>query len=329
MLISIIVPTYNRAPLIRRCYESVLAQAHRPLEFLLVDDASTDETAKVAADLPPVSGVTVRYLRQPDNRGVSAARNVAIRAAKGKYLAFLDSDDVWFPLHLQKLMTALLTTEADIAYARGDIRESPDSPSSGRSSFGPTDYEAAHVGECLYFFNFVLPSVTVVKRDIFDRLALFDEHPQIQHAEDWDLFLRAAAAGMKFVHVSEPTGFYIQPDGGLPPSKKLMMLRRMVYCVDKHADYALTPLSLRQMTRCYYRLALCLLLEPEDAEAQALFRELRQMSPPFSGLAWAGRCGMVEPYLPEPVRPVCQQLLSFLFNRLRVEHRKARGLPDS
>lgn len=89
-LVSCIVPVFNGERYLGEAIGSILAQSHRPLEVIIVDDGSTDSTPQVAAGF----GDEVRYLRQ-DNRGVGSARNRGIDEARGEYLAFLDADDLW------------------------------------------------------------------------------------------------------------------------------------------------------------------------------------------------------------------------------------------
>lgn len=328
-LVSVIVPTFNRASLIRRCYDSVVAQAHRPLEFLLADDASTDETPAATAALPRADGVTVRLLRQPSNQGVSAARNLALRAAQGGLVALLDSDDVWFPNHLRRLLSAQQTENADLAYSRGDIRESPDAPASGRSSFGPTEYEEKHLSECLYYYNFVLPSASLMKRSFFDRVGFFDEDPRIQHAEDWDLHLRASAAGLRFAHVREPTIHYIQPPR-MAHDKMLMMIRRAVHCVDKHRDYPGTTPDRRALTRSFYRLFLASLLDAKGAEAARCFREvlrLQPWNPKHVAMALLGLWGSTQAMSGES--PLTKRMFNRLYRAVKTEHHLIRGISTS
>ena len=327
-LISVIVPSYNRAGLIRRCYDSVVSQHHRPLEFLLADDASTDDTAAATAALPPAPGVTVRYLRQPHNQGVSAARNLAVRAAQGELIAFLDSDDVWFPVHLEKLLSAMERSGADVVFAKGEIRESPEAPPSGRSDYGPQSSEAARMAECLYYFNFVLPSVTLVRREFFEKVGFFDEDPKIQHAEDWDIYLRTAQAGLTFAHVPEATAFYTVP-AIVTEQKRLMMLRRLIYCLEKHRNYPLAPASGRRLTLGHYRIWLGKLLGAENAEAQELFQRVWSDSWWHPLMGSSSLCGLLIPRLPASFRSLGCRVLNRLFARLRASHHKLRGLAGS
>jgi len=112
---SVIIPTYNRAHLLEEALASVLAQTHDDLEVIVVDDGSTDATSALLAR--HVASGRVRALRQ-GNAGVSAARNAGLRAATGRRIAFLDSDDVWAPTHLAHLAGALdRYHEAAMAFA--------------------------------------------------------------------------------------------------------------------------------------------------------------------------------------------------------------------
>jgi glycosyltransferase involved in cell wall biosynthesis len=327
-LVSVIVPSYNRADFVRRCYDSVVAQQHRPLEFIFADDASTDKTAEEVKALPLVPEVTIRYLRQPVNRGVSAARNLAARSAQGQFIAFLDSDDVWFPNHLEKLLSVMARTGADIVFSKGEIRESPEAPPSGRSDFGPQPKEAAQLAECLYYYNFVLPTVTMVRKRFFEQVGWFDEHPDIQHAEDWDIFLRAAQADLTFAHVPEATAYYIVP-AHVAESKQQMMMRRFIFCQEKHRDYPLAPATGRRLTLGYYRVWLGRMLGAENTEAQHLFRRVWSDSWWHPLMGTSSLCGLLIPRLPTALRPYGHKLFGRLFARLRASHRRLRGFADS
>ncbi len=107
--VSVVIPTYNRAPLLRRALDSVLRQTFRDFEVLVVDDGSTDETAGMVAEL---RDVRIRYLRQSRNSGVGAARNRGLREARAELIAFLDSDDEWLPEKLA-LQVALFSNAPD------------------------------------------------------------------------------------------------------------------------------------------------------------------------------------------------------------------------
>src|SRR5512139_1572721 len=103
-LVSVVIPTYNCGGLVERAVHSVLSQTYSDLEVIIVDDASTDDTGDRLKALQQVDH-RVRYFRYDSNRGSQAARNTGIRLSKGKFLAFLDSDNEWLPGKLQRQIT--------------------------------------------------------------------------------------------------------------------------------------------------------------------------------------------------------------------------------
>jgi glycosyltransferase involved in cell wall biosynthesis len=111
--VSVIIPTFDRAHVIGRAVESVLAQTHQDLEVIVVDDGSTDGTEAVLTRF----GERIKFLRQ-ENRGVSAARNTGLAAATGKWVAFLDSDDQWYPSKLAKQLECLEASGFKVCFTR-------------------------------------------------------------------------------------------------------------------------------------------------------------------------------------------------------------------
>src|SRR5207245_2440853 len=97
----VVIPCYRCGQTIRRAVESVVGQTVRPLEVILVDDDSGDDTARVLGQIQEEFGKWVRILRLPKNRGAAGARNFGWEAAKGKYVAFLDADDSWLPTKIE------------------------------------------------------------------------------------------------------------------------------------------------------------------------------------------------------------------------------------
>ncbi|HEU5321302.1 MAG TPA: glycosyltransferase family A protein, partial [Methylomirabilota bacterium] len=125
--VSVVIPTFNCAPFVAEAVESVRAQTWADLEVVVVDDGSTDDTARVLE--PYRQSGAIRYLRQ-DNRGPSAARNAGIRAARGRYVAFLDADDTIPPSSIERRLR-FLDAHPDVAvvftdcYIRDRAGETP------------------------------------------------------------------------------------------------------------------------------------------------------------------------------------------------------------
>jgi glycosyltransferase involved in cell wall biosynthesis len=185
-LISVIVPTWNRAALLGRAVKSVLAQTYENFELLVVDDGSDDGTADLLAPWERAGRLT--KLRNPVRRGVSAARNVGLAAAQGELVAFLDSDDEWLPEKLSAqaaFMTdrpQLLISQCQERWMRGDRRVNP-----GRRHHKiGGDIFLPSLRRCL-----VSPSAVVLRPELIKLIGGFDE--SLPAAEDYDLWLRVTA----------------------------------------------------------------------------------------------------------------------------------------
>jgi glycosyltransferase involved in cell wall biosynthesis len=111
--ISVVIPTYNRARTVGKAIDSILSQTFGDVEIIVVDDGSTDDSTAVLASYCG----RIRTIRQ-ENQGVSAARNAGIRAANGKWIAFLDSDDQWHPTKLEKQLAALGEHGSKVCFTR-------------------------------------------------------------------------------------------------------------------------------------------------------------------------------------------------------------------
>ncbi len=110
-LVSVIIPTYNRGHLIKKAINSVLNQTYKNLELIVVDDASTDNTEEI---ISTITNPNLIYIKQSSNLGPSVARNKGIEIAKGELIAFLDSDDQWYPEKLEKQINLLLNSDKSI-----------------------------------------------------------------------------------------------------------------------------------------------------------------------------------------------------------------------
>jgi len=181
-LVSAIIPTFNRAWALGRAIDSVLAQAYRPLELIVVDDGSTDETPRLLA--PLAAQGLIRAIRQP-NRGVSAARNAGLAAARGSLVAFLDSDDEWLPGKIEAQVEFLegrpeeVLVQTQERWIRGGRRVNP----GRRHRKLAGDIFIPSLKLCL-----ISPSAVMLRRRLFEETGGFDE--DLPAAEDYDLWLR-------------------------------------------------------------------------------------------------------------------------------------------
>jgi len=180
-LISVIIPTYNRATVLPRAIASVLAQKGVSFELIVVDDGSTE---KQDDDKPS----SIRFFRQEENRGPSAARNLGIRESKGQWIAFLDSDDEWKPGKLKAQLKFFeehpdyLICQTEEIWIRNGQRVNP--MKKHQKCSGPIFEKCLPL--CI-----VSPSAVMLHRRLFDEVGLFDE--SLPACEDYDLWLRIAA----------------------------------------------------------------------------------------------------------------------------------------
>lgn len=113
-LVSIIMPSYNTAQYIRESIESVLSQTYGDWELIIVDDCSTDNTDEIVQ--PFLSDDRIKYFKNEQNSGAAVSRNKALREAKGKWIAFLDSDDLWLPEKLEKQIAFMKENNYKFSY---------------------------------------------------------------------------------------------------------------------------------------------------------------------------------------------------------------------
>jgi glycosyltransferase involved in cell wall biosynthesis len=191
-LVSVIIPAYNAEVFIARTLQSVLAQTHRHIEVLVVDDGSTDQTVAILESIAR-QDQRVILLRQA-NAGVAAARNLALAHAKGVFIAPIDADDLWFPENLEKQVDCLMQAPESVGLTYTwsvDINEM-DVPSGG---FHAAQIEGA-VYATLICHNFIgNASSTLMRRTCMESVGGYRcelKQQNAQGCEDWDLYLRIA-----------------------------------------------------------------------------------------------------------------------------------------
>jgi glycosyltransferase involved in cell wall biosynthesis len=201
-LVSVIIPAYNRAATIARSIDSVLAQGHRPIEVIVVDDGSTDRTVEVIRRY----GDRVVLIRQP-NGGPSSARNTGAAHAKGEIIAFLDSDDTWKPQKLERQVKLMLRGGSKVPCCICNAALISEDGTS-RNSFEVSGVEcdlpegywlnpAPIIATRFVLFN----QVVSVRREAFDLIGGFNESMRL--LEDHDLAFRLSLLG-PWAFISEP-----------------------------------------------------------------------------------------------------------------------------
>jgi len=174
-LVSVVIPTCNRARLLVRALQSVIAQTYPDLEIIVVDDASSDDTAEVVQRL---GDGRIRYLRHDIRRGGSAARNTGIRAAKGAYIAFLDDDDEWLANKVETQLNALGDADAVLCTATMNGRRC--GPRGSRRRITSKELRRGR-------YTGGGTGILLARSEVL-RATLFDEN--LPRCQDWDLFIR-------------------------------------------------------------------------------------------------------------------------------------------
>lgn len=206
--VSVVIPAYNSGRYIRRCIDSVLAQTLLPEEVIVVDDGSTDDTARIIADYGP----KVIYIHQ-ENAGPSVARNTGIEAATSEWIAFLDADDEWLPEKLQ-LQIEYLKRNPELVWSgtnyirclcnddrRGPVIE----PARGEKLLGGKEYFDD------FFRAFVMQcgccsDVLMIKKEALKQAGMF--RPGQLMANDLDMWFRIAFKWPRFGYISKPLAIY-------------------------------------------------------------------------------------------------------------------------
>jgi len=250
-LVSVVIPTYNRAASIGEALDSVLAQTYPAMEIIVVDDGSTDDTRQILMQRYP----QVRYFHQ-ENGGVSRARNRAIREARGEFIAFLDSDDLWLPDKTEKQVACFKQhPDAGLVHTDADFLDNtgPEPVLLARTS--KTQFSTGDIVVNL-FTRFSLNTQTVMMRKaVFQTVGYFDE--ELRALEDDNLWIRVAIryplrlVAEPLVHIQRLPGPHLsQMEHSFPYFIKHIELIQTRY---PEVAERLGPALIRWRTRALYR----------------------------------------------------------------------------
>jgi len=185
-LVSVIIPTYNRAATLERALSSVITQTYQNIEIIIIDDGSTDNTASLLSQ-GAIDSSPFIYLKQK-HKGVSPARNKGISQAKGEFIAFLDSDDEWLPKKLERQIEFMqnnpseLIVQSDELWIRNGKKVNPHKK---HQKVGGKFFSEA-LNLCL-----VTTSSVLCRKELFEKAGVFDE--KLPACEDYDWYLRIMA----------------------------------------------------------------------------------------------------------------------------------------
>ena len=244
-LVSVVIPAYNRGRVIGRAVRSVLAQTYQAVEVIVVDDGSTDDTSHMIATLVE-EDPRVRCLQHDANRGAQAARNTGIRAARGEWIAFLDSDDWWLPHSLETRLEVAEKQGVKVVHSECYVMRED----GAMKPFGIPPLAGFIYREVLAGPGPVFPAMLVAK-EALERICYLDE--QIVSWQEWDTAIRLAKH-YPFGFVAEPT--FIYDCRGIDTISKNMSRDALGYeqIVRKHILAILLRAGLRTLAQ-HYRFA--------------------------------------------------------------------------
>ncbi len=218
-LVSVVIPTYNRAPDLSRALDSVLKQTYPHWEALVIDNHSTDNTYEVVRRL---NEKRIRYFEISNNGVIAASRNLGIHHSNGEFIAFLDSDDIWKNDKLEKSIL-WLNQGFDVVYHDMNIV-------SNRGFYiGPRKFKTRQVAppvhnDLLVNGNTLPTSSVVVRKDVLLKVGGFSEAVEMIAGEDYDLWLRLSTLTQRFKRIDGTLGYLTKGDDNQFSSLRLISI---------------------------------------------------------------------------------------------------------
>ena len=209
-LVSIVIPTYNRADLISKAIQSVIDQTYKNWELIVVDNYSDDNTKEV---IEAFNDDRILMLFAPRTGSVAASRNLGVAHSNGEWIAFLDSDDWWLPEKLKHVSKAMRISP-DLIYHDLQIVNANGASMKQKRTKSRNLKEPIYLDLLLNGNDIALSSV-VVRRATFLEVKGMNESPTFFAVEDYDLWLRIAQITNRFVYISKELGAYRLHDGNI------------------------------------------------------------------------------------------------------------------
>jgi glycosyltransferase involved in cell wall biosynthesis len=185
--LSVIIPTHNRANLLKKAIESVRAQTFQEMEIIIINDASTDETEQLLHDLIKIDA-RIKVISNPTSLGGSKSRNKGIFASQGEWIAFLDDDDIWLPEKIEQQLKALHSNPRAVAASCAFIANYPFNIKKHITTPSNISVDNLLISNSLGGASVCICSAALVKQ-----IDGFDGH--LKSAQDWDLWLRLRLMG--------------------------------------------------------------------------------------------------------------------------------------
>lgn len=221
--VSVIIPAFNAEMHIMNSVKSAINQTLKPLEIIIIDDCSTDSTWYILNEIEK-NNKNIKIFRNHKNMGPAFCRNLGIRTSKGKYIAFLDSDDIWLPKKLEIQILKMENEESDFSYsAYAIINEN--GYSTGKIVTGSQNINFKSL-----LFSCPIGCLTVIyNKNKFKPLYM----PKIPRGQDYGLWLKLIKQNPKITYINEPLALYRKTHNSISSSKK----KKIVNMFDLYHKY--------------------------------------------------------------------------------------------
>jgi glycosyltransferase involved in cell wall biosynthesis len=272
--VSVIIPTYNRSKLLERAIQSVLSQNHKNLELLIVDDGSTDDTAKICKNYVN-KDERIKYFYQNNSGGPATPRNVGIEKSTGSFIAFLDSDDEWLPNKLERQLFLFKKTNfKNLGFVGCNVNIIESLDKNINKEF-KIKYNG-NIFKKLLDGNFILSCTNVlIKKDVLLNVGKFDT--DLKYLDDFDMWLRISKAGYMFDFVEYSLfNYYIHNTNITKDFTRLEILLEEEKIFNKYSEFKDNPKKLLSMGLFFLRLG-------ETIKAESYFNKARRLK--TSGIA--------------------------------------------
>lgn len=196
-LVSVVIPMYNAELFIKETITSVINQTYKNIEIIVIDDKSKDKSAKIVEEMQKLDS-RIRYIEVAENKGVANARNIGIKNSKGRFIAFIDSDDLWKPNKLENQIKFMLDNNYGFTFTAYEyINEN-----------GATMNKIIHTKNCVNYKNLLQGncigcSTVIIDKSIISKIYM----PEVRH-EDYVTWLNILKLGNKAYGLEENLGYY-------------------------------------------------------------------------------------------------------------------------
>jgi glycosyltransferase involved in cell wall biosynthesis len=216
-LISVVIPTFNHAHLIKKCLQSLIDQSYQQWDAVVVNNFSEDNTIDVVESF---GDPRIRIIDFHNNGVIAAARNEGIRNSSGKWIAFLDSDDWWYPSKLIKVLPLL--DNYDLIYHKLDIYKPT---GKGWGKIRGRCYVSPIFDNLLVKGNQIPNSSALIKREVIEEAGYLSEDPNLFAIEDYDLWLKVSKISERFHYLNQSLGAYWVGDSNYSIANRKSIVR--------------------------------------------------------------------------------------------------------